>query len=508
MQARWRHSLGPRALSCYAEAVAVGAAAVLLSEALRSELTAGNLALLLMLAVVFIGYRHGLASALVTSFVCVSGMSYFHAPPRFSFRVNQYEHLVMLGCFVLASLLTGGLAERLRRQLVRSQSLADRNERLLEVSRRLTGGPSDDLLASIRPAIGEAFHAECALLVADGTGALEPADCDGPQLEPEDAAAAGWCFTRISDDPNLGARAGSWMFLRLDGQDGPLGVLGVRRPIEAGPLARDQRALLLALRDMVAVALDRRRLAERIRESQMSGEREKLRAALLSSVSHDLRTPLAGITGAASTLVGLRGSLPETAQKELLATILSEAERLDRFVANLIDMTRLEAGGPEPSPSWSDFRDIVADALRGLSRVLADREIEIDIAANFPLLYVDAFLLERVIANLLDNAAKYSERGSPIAISAHRDRDTAVLRVSDRGRGIPHDQRDAVFTLFHRVRDTDKRVAGTGLGLAICRGLTEALRGSIGIRDGIDGKGTCVEVRLPIDELEAEVQAE
>ena len=230
----------------------------------------------------------------------------------------------------------------------------------------------------------------------------------------------------------------------------------------------------------------------------MSAETDKLRAALLSSVSHDLRTPLAGIIGAASTLVGLGRSLRDDDQKELLATVLGEAERLDRFVSNLLDMTRLEYGAPLPEPSWCDLRDIVAEAVRGLSRVLADRKLELHIEPDFPLLHVDGMLLERVIANLLDNAAKYSSPEKPIEITAHRESDAAVLRVIDRGPGIPPEEREAVFNFFHRVRDADKRVAGTGLGLAICRGLTESLHGSIAVEAGPGGSGTSMEVRLPL----------
>jgi len=503
----WHLRPGFRPIARFTEALAVGSAAIALSEVLGDVLSAGNLALLLMLAVVFTGLRHGFAPALTTSIVCAVGMSFFHAPPRFSLLVANYEDFVTLGYFVLASFLTGSLAARFHQRYAKSRVLADRNERLFEVSKRLTGAVSDDLLVSVGQAIGDALRAECRLFVANSRGTLEPIDPNARELDPKDLADAGWCFTRVADDPNLGARAGSWVFLRLDGHDGPLGVMGVRWPAGAGALDSDQRVLLLALREIAAVALDRRRLAEQIRESQMTSERERLRTALLSSVSHDLRTPLAGIIGAASALAGLEGALPEPARKELLATVLSEAERLDRFVANLLDMTRIEAGGPEPNPSWCDLRDIIADALRGLSRVLADRELEVDVDAGFPMLYLDGFLLERVIANLLDNAAKYSAQGTPISISARREGQTGVLRVIDRGRGIPTDQRASVFTLFHRTKERDRRIAGTGLGLAICRGLTEALRGSIEIQTGPGGHGTCVEVRLPLEHSSTEVSA-
>jgi two-component system sensor histidine kinase KdpD len=503
-----RRAPGFRALSQHAEAALVALATLALVQALRGALSLANLALLLMLAVVFTGLRHGLLPALTSSLVCGLGISFLHARPLFSLRVDQLEDLVTLGCFLVASVLTGSLAARFHDQLHRSSALAERNERLLEASRHLADAASGaDLIVAIRRAVEDALQSECVLLLANQRGALEVTLPGGPDLDPAARADAGWCFTRAGDDPHLGERAGSWAFLRLEGEAGPLGVLGVRRSAAGGPLEPDQRLLLLALREMAAVAFDRRRLADRMRDAQLEAERSKLRTALLSSVSHDLRTPLSGILGAAGMLVDFEASLPDGARKELLATVLGEGERLDRFVANLIDMTRLGSGGPVPSPSWCDLRDIVAEALRGLSRVLADRELEVRISPDFRLLHVDGFLLERVLANLLDNAAKYSAAGSLISLTAHREGDTAVVRVIDRGQGIPVQEREAVFAWFHRARQGDRRVAGTGLGLAICRGLTEALRGSIQVQEGPEGKGTCIEIRLPIDREPPEMNA-
>jgi two-component system, OmpR family, sensor histidine kinase KdpD len=499
MELQRRNAVGLRLAARYAEAVGAAVVALIIGEVVSGRFSAANVALLLMLAVVFVGLRHGLGPALVTSLACATGMIFFHARPRFSFRVDEVDDLMALGCFLVASLLTGSLAARFRHQLAMSSALAEHNERLYEVSSHLSGAEREqELIASLRRSIESAVRAQCTILIADAHGALVPADASAPALDAVARADAGWCFTRVVDDPRVGTHPGAWAFLRLNGEQGPLGVLGVRSA--GGPLAREQRLLLLALRDLAAAAIDRRRLADRIRESEMRAETEKLRAALLSSVSHDLRTPLAGIIGAASTLLGLGSSLRDDDQKELLATVLGEAERLDRFVGNLLDMVRLESGAPLPKPSWCDIRDIVAEAVRGLSRMLADRELELHIEPDFPLLYVDGVLLERVIANLLDNAAKYSPAGTPIQVAAHRERDSAVLRVIDRGPGIPAAEREAVFTLFHRVREADKRVAGTGLGLAICRGLTESLHGSIEVGTGAGDSGACVEVRLPLPE--------
>lgn len=502
-----RHSVQPPWFA-YVEALGIAVLALATGRLLGDRLSPANVALLLMLAVVFVGLRRGLWPALVTSALCASGVSFFHADPAFSFRVERVEDEVTLACFLVASILTGSLAARLRHQLATSSALAERNERLYAASHLVAGAArEEELVASLRRSVGSALQAECVILIAREDGALVSIDPSEPVLDAEALADAGWCSTRIADDPTVGSRPGAWMFLRMDGENGLLGVLGIRRPQTSRPLEAGQRTLLLALRDLGAAAIDRRRLADRMQRAEMSAETDKLRAALLSSVSHDLRTPLSSIIGAASTLVGLGKSLDDDDRNELLSTILCEAERLDRFVGNLIDMTRIESGGPQPRPSWCDLRDIVAEALRGLSQELADRKLELRIARDFPPLHLDGFLLERVLANLLDNASKYSDDGTPIAVTAHREGNVAVVQVIDQGRGIPPSEREAVFDLFHRVRQVDKRAPGTGLGLAICRGLTGALHGSIEIQTGPDGSGTCVELRLPLGPAKAGPEA-
>jgi two-component system sensor histidine kinase KdpD len=269
----------------------------------------------------------------------------------------------------------------------------------------------------------------------------------------------------------------------------------------------EERRLLFALCHSAAVAFDRCRLSEDIRTAQMRAETEKLRAALLSSVSHDLRTPLASIIGATSTLSELGDAVPDAQQRELLAMVLSEAERLNRFVGNLLDMARIEYGKLQPRPSWCDVRDVIAQAVQGLNRALASRPLEVEVSDDFPLLHVDSVLLERVLENLVDNAVKYAKGDSPVRVTAHIEGGSAMLRVIDRGPGIPPGEREAVLTLAYRVREADKRSAGTGLGLHICRVLIEALGGTIELLDGPQRRGLCAQITLPLAELEEKQEA-
>lgn len=487
------------------ETFALLAAALAVTEAFRSALTTANVALIYLTAVVVVGIRRGVRAAVVASAASVIAMSFFNAVPRFSLRAERPEDWVTLLCFGVAAVVTGNLAGRFRRQLEETQRVAARNERLYGTSEALAGAStSDEAVEVIRREMGAAFGGETLLLLAGPDGALQPAHATSARLGDADRVAARTAYRerRWTGRGIPGSTESEWSFVPLEGDRRAVGVLGLRR-VGARPLGPDNARLLVALCHLAAVALDRHRLADEMRAAQMSAESEKLRAALLSSVSHDLRTPLASIIGAASTLDALHAALPLADQRELIATVLAEAERLNRFVANLLDMTRLGYGRLEPRPAWCDLRDLIAEATHGLHGVLAGRTLRVEIPDDFPLLHVDAVLLERVLANLVDNAAKYSPADEALLLRARVDGDEAVVQMLDRGPGIPADQREAVFQPFHRVRDGDKRAAGTGLGLTICRGLAEALGGSIALRDGEGGVGLCAEVRLPLHSLEA-----
>ena len=472
-----------------------------LAELFRTALSTANIALLYLTAVAIIGIRRGVRPALTASVAGLAAMSFFHAEPRFSLRDGRAEDWVTFACFAVMSLVTGNLAGRFRRQLDETRSVAERNERLYEISRSLAvESRGEGIVQVVRRAVADAVGGETLLLLEQADGELAPAHALDAPLEPVDRAAAEAAYTKLrvaGRGTDLFGES-AWYFLPLQGDRKALGVLALRPAPNARPVETEKARLLVALCHLAAVALDRHRLAEEMRAAHLLTETEKLRAALLSSVSHDLRTPLASIIGAASTLEDFSDALPPEDQRELLATVLSESLRLNRFVGNLLDMTRIEYGGLALRPAWCDLRDLIAEATRGLQSVLGPRTLALEVSDDFPLLFVDAVLLERVLENLIDNAAKYSSAEAPLRLTAHTEPGHAVLRLIDRGPGIPREQREAVFTLFHRVREADKREAGTGLGLAICRGLVEALGGAISLEDGPDAKGLCVEVRVPL----------
>lgn len=246
------------------------------------------------------------------------------------------------------------------------------------------------------------------------------------------------------------------------------------------------------------MAVERTNLASDIEEARLLTETEQLRSALLSSVSHDLRTPLVSILGSATTLA--KDNLNDANRKELVQTILDESERLNRFVQNLLDMTRLGYGALQPKREWSELREMAGRAVKQFAKPLERRRVEFEIPANFPLLNVDPVLMEQVLANVVDNAIKYTGDGGRISLKVSKRNGEAVIRISDDGVGIPPEARNAVFDIFYRVRAKDAQIAGTGLGLSICRGIIEAHGGRIVAKDGARNKGTTIEISLPLSE--------
>jgi two-component system sensor histidine kinase KdpD len=268
-----------------------------------------------------------------------------------------------------------------------------------------------------------------------------------------------------------------------------------------GPiLSPDQRRLLDALGDQTAVSIERITLAEDVDRARLMAETERLRSALLTSISHDLRTPLASILGAASSLETYDELLDTRAKHELLRTIQEEAERLGRFVANLLDMTRLEAGALVPKREAADLGELVGSALARAGKVLSAHRVEVDLAPDLPLPELDVVLFEQALFNVLDNAAKYAPRGSLITIRAWTDPSAGevCLRVIDEGPGVPDTALPHLFEKFYRVQATDRQRPGTGLGLAIARGFVEAMGGRVEAGNRTDRSGAMFTFVLPV----------
>ena len=279
---------------------------------------------------------------------------------------------------------------------------------------------------------------------------------------------------------------------------GPIGVIGIDDDKTGQLLTPDQRRLLDALVDQGALAIELVLLVEDMDRVKRTVESDRLRSALLTSISHDLKTPLASVLGAASMMRDLSGGLSESEKRDLLATVIDESERLNRFIANLLDMTKLESGAIVPNSTLHDLSEIVGSALRRAGKILAQHKIQLELATDLPMLDLDAVLFEQALFNLLDNAAKYSPNGTTISVLGWRDQKSVCLQILDEGEGIPPAELESVFDKFYRAQKGDHVRPGTGLGLAISRGFVEAMHGTIAAANRTDRSGAMLTIRLPI----------
>jgi two-component system sensor histidine kinase KdpD len=375
-------------------------------------------------------------------------------------------------------------------------------ESLYAFSRKLAGaGTLDDVLWATAHQIASMLNVRVVLLLPDNgsiavKGGFPPED----RLDEADLAAAKWAWeqNRPAGRDSDALPGAKWLFFPMRTGRGAIGILGICRD-EPGPLLRaEQRRLLDALADQGALAIERVHLVEDIERVRRVAETDRLRSALLTSISHDLKTPLAAVLGAAGALRDLPKSLDDAAKADLLATIIDESERLNRFIANLLDMTKLESGAVVPNTAPHDVGEIVGSALERASKILAKHRVEVAIGPDLPMVTVDPVLFEQVLFNLLDNAAKYAPASTIISIQGWQERGSVKLQVLDEGDGIAEADLERIFDKFHRAQKGDQVRAGTGLGLSISRGFVEAMHGAITAANRKDRTGAVFTITLPI----------
>jgi two-component system, OmpR family, sensor histidine kinase KdpD len=482
--------------------------AIVISHAADRFLPVANLSLIFLMAVLVVAIRFGLWPSVYTSLLSFFVYNFFFTEPHYTFMVERQEDILTVIFFLVVAVFVGNLAARLKAQVEAMRQITRRTANLYDFSRKIAGAASlNDVLWAAVHHVASTLQCHSLVLLPGEGDRLEIASGYPPE---DQMSVTAWGAARWAWEHNQAAGWGSdtlpasaWLFLPLKTGRGPLGLLGVSFENPKRELTPEQRHLLEALIDQVAVAIERTNLATDIEEARLLTETERLRSALLSSVSHDLRTPLVSIIGSATGLASCDGALSNADRAQLVQTILEESERLNRFVQNLLDMTRLGYGALQPRREWVDLREIIGRALRQLARPLAPFEVEVQIPDDLPILHVDPVLIEQVLVNILDNAAKYSPAGGRIAIGAALDGEQVKVAVSDQGPGIPPEARDTVFDVFYRVRAGDKQAAGTGLGLSICRGLIEAHGGRIEALPGQGRRGTTIAFWLPVHRVPA-----
>lgn len=498
---RWRRYVRSFLLATLSVCGALGLALVL-----ASFMPLHNVALILLAGVVLVAFHEGLWPSIYASVLSFLAYNFFFTEPKYSFLVRHEEDILTIFFFLVIATLTAHLAARVRTQVDEIRLSARRIENLYDFSRRVVATVSlDDTLWAVVSHVASTLGCHAMVLMPAAAGKLEISSAFPPEdrLEGDDRVAAerAWQQGRPAGWEEPESEGGNWLFIPVRTASGLLGLLGVTFEDKRQRLSPEHRRLLDAVVDQTAMAIERSKLAIDIEEARILSETEHLRSALLSSISHDLRTPLVSILGSATTLTNLGDRIAAKDRGELARTILRESERLNRFVQNLLDMTRLGAGALEPKRDWVDLRDILWQSVRDSQPTLEDLKVEVRAGSDLPLMFIDPVLVGQVVLNLLENAAKHAPVGSTVVVGAERCGDDVAVTVTDSGPGIPANDREAVFDMFYRVRGADRHASGTGLGLAICKGLVEAHGGSIAAISGPGERGTTIRLLLPVREM-------
>lgn len=500
----WRRTPASGSGRHYLLAVAAVALSVIFSAVLERWLPLANLSLVFLTGVLLVAARTALYPALVTAVLSFLAYNFFFTEPRYTFTIHRTDELLTVLFFLLMALIGGNLAVRLRQQLLALRATSEQSQALLALSKQLAAAPAPaDVQITAARAIARQIRVPACLLELDAESGEPRVVADAPgavMLDDKARAAARWAFEHgrpggFQTDTLTGV---DWRFLPLRIDRECFAVLGLRLGELQPPPGGEQLLLIDALANQVTLALARTRLVTSLEQARVAEETERLRAALLSSVSHDLRTPLASMIGAASSLRELGEQLSTSDQQELLDAVLSEGERLNRYIQNLLDMTRLGHGTLKLERDWIALNDIVAAALRRCRELLTNLHVVRSIPDDLPLLYVHPALIEQALVNVIENAARFSPSGGEIRISAGNENGELLIEISDQGPGIPPEQRRQVFDMFFTGGEGDRGRHGSGLGLAICHGMVGAHGGRIEALPGPRDQGATIAIHLPL----------
>ncbi|BCP53512.1 two-component sensor histidine kinase [Kaistia sp. 32K] len=487
----------------YVVALAAIAAALGFNKLIQPFVGIENVDLVFLLAIIAVAGRFGLLPALVATAAASLSYNFFFLPPTYTLTIADPTNVAALVIFAAVTVIVSNLAARVRAQAITARSRARTTEQLYSFSRKLAGvGAIDDVLWATVFQVASMLKVKVVILLgAEDQFSVRAGYPPEDMVDAADVAAAKWAFEH--DQPaGRGSDTlpgGKWLFLPLKTGRGAIGAVGISSDDRTGPiLTPDQRRLLDALADQAALAIERVYLVEDVDRARMTAETDRLRSALLTSISHDLKTPLAGILGAAGTLRDFGGGLDAATKDELLQTIQDESERLNRFIANLLDMTRLESGAIEPLFALHDVDEIIGSVLRRAAKILREHRLTVAIAPDLPMLKVDPVLFEQVLFNLIDNATKYAPAGSEIRLEAVAGTERMTIRLLDEGKGVPGNDLDRIFGKFYRVQKGDHVRAGTGLGLSIARGFVEAMGGTISATNRTDRSGAIFTIEMPV----------
>jgi two-component system sensor histidine kinase KdpD len=497
----------------YLQSIALVGLATLVGEVIDPVVSPANLVMLFLLAVVIASLRLGRGPAIVAAVFSVVGFNFFFVPPRYTFAVADPQYLITFGSLLIVGLAISTLASQVREQAEVARRRETQTATLYALSRDLASAVGlDEIMQAVITHIGQTFDREVAVFLPVGERLTAPGVSPGFGLDEDKLAVAAWAFQhgRPAGRHTDTLSAADARYLPLKTARGVVGVLGLKLARSGLDSTPEQRRLMEAFASQTALAIERANLAETARQAELLRQTEKLQTALLNSISHDLRTPLASITGSLSSLLDDEAAFNPATRQELLKTAHEEAGRLNQLVGNLLDMSRLEAGALKISYQPSDIQDVIGAALQRLDGLLAGREVKVDLPPDLPLLPLDFVLVVQALVNVLDNAVKYSPPDAPIEVRAQVSGNSLQLEIADRGPGLPPDDLTRIFDKFYRGPHTapgipsDRRKRsdappGTGLGLSISSGIIEAHGGRIWAENR-PGGGLIIKLLLPLQE--------
>ena len=470
-----------RRSGAYLIAAGASIATALVTTPLLPYVDLANIAMLFLLVVVLVAVRLGRGPSVLATCVSVLCFDFFFVAPRFSFAVSDLQYVITFGVMLAVGLITGHLTAGLRFQARVASHREARSRALYEFARELSGAlQTEQIFDSTRSAVQAAFRARATLLLPDGEGRLQPpAPAGAVNLSVLDIGIAQWAYDR-AESAGLGTDtlpASRIFYLPLVAPMRTRGVLAIEPEHRRWMLIPEQRQQLDTFAALAAIALERVHYIEVAQAALVSMESERLRNSLLAALSHDLRTPLTSLVGLSESLAG---SKPELAPQQLeqAQALHAESLRMSTLVSNLLDMARIQSGEVKFNLEWQPLEEVVGSALRASAPQIGQHAVSTRLPHELPLLRYDAVLIERVLCNLLENAAKYTPAGSRIVVSAAQHGAWMKVMVYDDGPGLPHGREEAVFEKFTRG-ERESAKPGVGLGLAICRAIVEAHGGSI-----------------------------
>jgi two-component system, OmpR family, sensor histidine kinase KdpD len=484
----------------YLWAIALIAGATGLCALVAPYISPTNLVVIYLLSTVVAAIFLGRGPAILTSILSVVAFDFFFVPPSLTLAVSDSEYILTFLGLLAVSMVISYLTAQVREQADAAQKREAQTAALYELGHDLTAAVGLEAVAkTIIGHISKIYSREVAIFLPEIDKLKLYMASQGLLITDNELAVANWAFEH-------GQQAGrgtdtlpdaSMYYQPLKTTRGVIGVLGIKPIGTSTYLSPDQRRILDAFTNQVALAIEGARLIELSRQTELLEATEKLQTALLNSISHDLRTPLVSITGALSSLDEASPALDEEDRRNLIETAREEAERLNRLVGNLLDITRLEAGAMQLHREACDVQELIGSALEQIGTPLKNRQVKIEIADKLPLVHLDFVLFSRVLVNVIDNALKYSAPEKPIEIWAQVSRQDLEISIADRGEGIPVDNLERIFDKFYRVQRPDN-VSGTGLGLSICKGIVEAHHGSIRAENRRGG-GVIFTIRVPLE---------